>query len=350
MNSALDLIDIHKKYQKQKLLNGISFSVLPSETVGLLGSSGSGKSTLLRIIAGLEMAESGKVLWNGKNMTDVPVYQRNFGLMFQDYALFPHLNVFDNVAFGLKMQNLNRKVISEKVNEALEMVNMHSFARRHTIDLSGGEQQRVALARALAPQPKLLMLDEPLGALDKTMKEQLGGELRSLIHSLGIPAIYVTHDQQEAFSIADRLVIIHAGKVVQEGAALSIVDHPVNLWLANFLGFHNIIEGEIASLSPLMVKTPYAFFYGKTNLGKIHIGKKVALVLKPVRVKIIKNKNHENTLQVRVKEAIFQGDGFLIQGILSNQNSISFISQAELKKDSSVTISFPPEMVLIYEK
>ncbi|MGD0708243.1 MAG: ABC transporter ATP-binding protein, partial [Anaerolineaceae bacterium] len=201
----LEVRQIFKDFEGQPLLKGVSLTVSQGETVCLLGPSGSGKSTLLRIIAGLEPAESGQVLWDGRDLKEVPVYQRRFGLMFQDYALFPHKNVADNVAFGLRMQNLPADEIKQRVQEALEQVHLQAFARRRVTDLSGGEQQRVALARALAPRPLLIMLDEPLGAMDRALREQLIGEIRGLLHETRIPAIYVTHDQEEAFTIADRL-------------------------------------------------------------------------------------------------------------------------------------------------
>ena len=169
----LEIRDIWKSYEGQPLLNGVSFSLEAGETVCLLGRSGSGKSTLLRIIAGLETAERGQVLWQGQDLSAVPVHLRQFGLMFQDYALFPHRDVAENVGFGLRMQGLSKAEISLRVAEALEQVNLAAFAKRRVTDLSGGEQQRVALARALAPRPRLLMLDEPLGALDRALREQL---------------------------------------------------------------------------------------------------------------------------------------------------------------------------------
>ena len=213
----LDVIDLYKNYEGQPLLQGENFHVETGETLCLLGSSGSGKSTILRIIAGIETPDSGQVHWNDRDTTLVPVFRRNFGLMFQDYALFPHLNVFDNVAFGLRMQNVPKAEIAGKVKSALERVNMNSFAERQVTDLSGGEQQRIALARALAPSPRLLMLDEPLAALDRSLRVELQEELRTLLHQTGIPAIYVTHDQEEAILLGDRLALLHAGRIVQSG-------------------------------------------------------------------------------------------------------------------------------------
>ena len=205
----LTVQNIHKHYEGQLLLRGVSFELGKDETICLLGPSGSGKSTLLRIIAGLEHAESGQVLWKGQDLAQVPPHQRHFGLMFQDYALFPHRTVAENIAFGLRMQNRSQEEIKQRVQEALNTITMSAFADRKVTELSGGEQQRVALARALAPQPRMLMLDEPLGALDRTLREQLSLELRRILRETQMPAIYVTHDQEEAFAIADRLLLLH---------------------------------------------------------------------------------------------------------------------------------------------
>jgi spermidine/putrescine transport system ATP-binding protein len=208
----LELKGISKTYEDKPLLEDISFTVGRGETVCLLGASGSGKSTILRIIAGLENPERGQVLFNNIDLAQTPPHLRDFGLVFQDYGLFPHLDVFENVAFGLKMRNAAAGEIELRVAELLEQVNLQGFETRKVTDLSGGEQQRVALARALAPNPRLLMFDEPLGALDRSLKEDLLNELRSILHGTEIPAIYVTHDQEEAFAIADRILILHDGQ------------------------------------------------------------------------------------------------------------------------------------------
>ena len=230
----LEARDISKTYEGKPLLKNISFVVGMGETVCLLGRSGSGKSTLLRIIAGLEEPEAGQILWNGIDLASTPPHLRDFGLVFQDYALFPHLNVYDNVAFGLKMRRMTRDQISQRVASSLEMVNLSGFETRNVTDLSGGEQQRVALARALAPRPRLLMFDEPLGALDRALRENLLNELRSILQQTDIPAIYVTHDQEEAFAIADRVLILHNGDLIREGTPADVWANPGSAWVAEF--------------------------------------------------------------------------------------------------------------------
>src|SRR5687768_12641948 len=242
----LEVRNIFKSYEGKPLLTDISFTVGVGETVCLLGASGSGKSTLLRIIAGLEAPDSGHILFNGHDLANTPPHLRDFGLVFQDYALFPHLNVYDNVAFGLKMRRLNQDKISQRVAKPLKMVNLTGFANRQVTDLSGGEQQRVALARALAIRPRLLMFDEPLGALDRTLREDLLNELRTILHQTEIPAIYVTHDQEEAFTIADRVLILHNAGIVRAGAPAEVWAMPQSAFVAQFLGLGNVIEGEVS--------------------------------------------------------------------------------------------------------
>ena len=241
----LEVLNIFKTYEGKPLLNGITFTVDTGETICLLGASGSGKSTLLRIIAGLEDAEAGSVSFNGVDLTATPAHLRDFGLVFQDYALFPHLNVSENVAFGLKMRRLPETEIAERVANSLETVNLSGFERRQVTDLSGGEQQRVALARALAIRPRLLMFDEPLGALDRTLREDLLNQLRSILHQTDIPAIYVTHDQEEAFIIADRVLILHVGEIVREGTPAQVWADPGSAFVAGFLGLGNMIKGQV---------------------------------------------------------------------------------------------------------
>ena len=240
----LSVRDIYKSYEGKPLLNGVSFDLQAGEIICLLGASGSGKSTLLRIIAGLEDAESGAVYWQGEDLAHTPPHKRGFGLMFQDYALFPHRTVYENVAFGLRTQKRPADEIDAIVSQRLQSIRMESFANRPVTELSGGEQQRVALARALAPNPRLLMLDEPLGALDHNLRNQLTNELRYMLRESHKPVIYVTHDRQEAFGLADRLVILNHGLVVQEGSPQELFENPADAWVAQFLGLGNLVEDE----------------------------------------------------------------------------------------------------------
>ena len=238
----LEVRRLFKTYDGKPLLTDISFIAGEGETICLLGASGSGKSTLLRMIAGLESPDSGLISFDGFDLASTPPHLRDFGLVFQDYALFPHLSVNDNIAFGMRMRRMRQDEIDERVAALLPLVNLDGFENRKVHDLSGGEGQRVALARALAIRPRLLMFDEPLGALDRTLREDLLNELRTILHQTRIPAIYVTHDQEEAMSLADRIVVMEAGKVQQVGSAGEIYRHPGSRFVADFVGTSNFLE------------------------------------------------------------------------------------------------------------
>ncbi len=240
----LQVSHVHKSFDGAPLLRDVSFDVASSEIVCLLGPSGCGKTTLLNIIAGLEPADSGQVLVEDQDISDVPVHRRGFGLMFQDLALFPHKNVRDNVAFGLRMAGLAPQAIDARVRQVLELVGLVGFEQRDVNQLSGGEQQRVALARSLAPRPRLLMLDEPLTSLDRALRERLMNELRDILTRVGQTAIYVTHDQQEAFALADRVVILNAGRVAQIGTPQEVYCDPADAFVARFLGLTNLVGGQ----------------------------------------------------------------------------------------------------------
>jgi spermidine/putrescine transport system ATP-binding protein len=321
----LQVRDIWKTYEGKLLLRGASFDVAAGETVCLLGASGSGKSTLLRIIAGLELPEAGQVLWDGYDLAGVPVHLRGFGLMFQDYALFPHRSVAQNVAFGLQMQRLPRPEIAARVREALQQVNMAGFANRRVTDLSGGEQQRVALARALAPRPRLLMLDEPLGALDRALKEQVEEELRRLLHATDIPAIYVTHDQEEAFAISDRLVFIHEGRVEQTGSPAEVHGHPASPWVARFLGLNNLLPGRVSRRDPLQAETALGIFQGTWAApGQPEVGNAITLLLRPRGAAILPVDGRVNRLRGVVEDSVFRADGYTLNLRAANGQEFSF--------------------------
>jgi len=254
MNALLTVQDIHKQYRDTiGVLRGIDLEIQHQEIACLLGPSGCGKTTLLRIISGLERPDMGKILFDQRDMLSVPVHQRGFGLMFQDYALFPHLDVTANVAFGLRMKRLSTPEIQKRVRAMLQLVDLESLAHRNVTDLSGGEQQRVALARSLAPQPKLLMLDEPIGALDRTLRDRLITRLRHILKRVGVTVLYVTHDQSEAFAIADRVFLMNNGQIVQKGTPEEVYRRPGSAWVARFLGMHNVLAGEW--IGPGMIQT-----------------------------------------------------------------------------------------------
>jgi spermidine/putrescine transport system ATP-binding protein len=342
----LDVIDLHKEFEGKPLLEGVNFHVTAGETLCLLGSSGSGKSTILRIIAGIETPDAGQLLWNGGDLTPIPVFRRRFGLMFQDYALFPHLSVKENVAFGLRMQNLSRTEIAGKVRAALERVNMSAFADRRVTDLSGGEQQRIALARALVARPRLLMLDEPLGALDRALREQLSADLWQVLERMDIPVIYVTHDQQEAFAFADRLLILHDGRIIQSGTPQEVYNRPQSPWLAEFMGHRNHLAGKVARVQPLKVQTAFGLFKCGQGFGKLRDGQAVTLVLPANAAQIAQSGG--NLLRAQVRHAQFQGSGFMIDFQLADGSDLAFFFNQALPVGAQTGLYIQPKSILCY--
>lgn len=338
---ALSLINLQKSFGETRALNGVSFEVARGEIVTLLGPSGCGKSTLLNLIAGLDEPDAGEILWDGESLAGIPPHQRGFGLMFQDYMLFQHMNVGQNVGFGLKFApslpsppaplpggegshkpspgggGLSE---GERVRQLLELVGMKGYESRDVSTLSGGEQQRVALARSLAPSPRLLMLDEPLGALDRALRERLLGELRGILRQLNQTAIYVTHDQEEAFAIADRIVILRAGQVEQIGAPQEIYRSPASPFVARFLGFGNLLEGMVTRAGQdWRVMTEVGEF--PLNGAPAHGGGKVEVLLRPDGVQLAEGAAFQ--IQGVVEEVSFRGSVQRV-GVRVNGMALSF--------------------------
>jgi ABC-type Fe3+/spermidine/putrescine transport system ATPase subunit len=300
--------DLVKSYGETPALRGVSLSIAPGAIVCLLGPSGCGKTTLLRVIAGLEHADSGIVMFEGQPIDGLPVHARGFGLMFQDYALFPHRDVAGNVAFGLRMRRNTREQIAARVAEMLELVGLAGYGRRRVYELSGGERQRVALARSLAPSPRLLMLDEPLGALDRALRERLLDELRAILSRVGVTSLYVTHDQAEAFAIADWLVLMNQGQIEQQGPPEAVYRRPATRFAARFLGLGNLIEGRVIAREN---NTPLI----ETALGRLRAtgdaqpNTIVTLVIRPEAATLLPAATVDNTNNITgvVAERSFRG-------------------------------------------
>ncbi len=259
-------------------LAGVSLDVKAGEIVCLLGPSGCGKTTLLRIIAGLELPDTGTVSFGGQDMIGVPPHERDFGMMFQDFALFPHKNVYDNVAFGLRMRRQPEDVIRARVTEMLALVDMSDYATRDVELLSGGEQQRVALARSLAPDPRLILLDEPLGALDRSLRERLMLDVRDILKQVHVTAIYVTHDQTEAFAIGDRIAIMNRGRLEQIAAPQAAYANPATPFVADFFGFENLVP--VSSVEGNIVQTGIGSFENNDE-SRPESGEGTLLLIKP---------------------------------------------------------------------
>ena len=241
--NIIELKNITKQYEDNIVLKDLNLDIKKNEFLTLLGPSGCGKTTTLKIIAGFEFADDGKVLFEGKDLNEIPPYERPVNTVFQKYALFPHMNIYENIAFGLKIKKMDKKTIDEKVKKMLKLVALPGFEKRSVDSLSGGQQQRVAIARALVNEPKVLLLDEPLGALDLKLRQEMQRELKNIQQQLGITFIFVTHDQEEALSMSDTIVVMNKGKIQQMGTPEDIYNEPKNAFVARFIGESNIIDG-----------------------------------------------------------------------------------------------------------
>lgn len=242
-NAVIELKNISKSFGEEDILENFSVEIKKHAFVTILGPSGCGKTTMLRLIGGFETPDEGEILFDGENITNIPPYKRRLNTVFQKYALFPHMNVFDNVAFGLTIKKTDKKIIKEKVSEMLKLVNLSGFEKRSVDSLSGGQQQRIAIARALVNEPEVLLLDEPLGALDLKLRQEMQLELKKIQKKLGITFIYVTHDQEEALTMSDEIIVMNNGKIQQKGTPIDIYNEPKNAFVASFIGESNIIDG-----------------------------------------------------------------------------------------------------------
>lgn len=278
-----------KRFDEALAVDEVSLSIGKGEIFALLGSSGCGKSTLLRMLAGFEKPSSGRILLDGQDVASLPPYQRPINMMFQSYALFPHLDIWENIAFGLKREGLPRDEIRQRVGALLELVQLGPYAKRKPHQISGGQQQRVALARSLAKRPQLLLLDEPLGALDKKLREQTQFELVNIIEQVGVTCVMVTHDQAEAMTMAKRIAVMNHGRVLQIGTPEAVYEHPANRFVADFIGNVNLFEGRLSVVQPDRCAAV-------TGLGEVHVGHgvsgtpnmPVAIAVRPEKIEISK--------------------------------------------------------------
>lgn len=293
----VELRAVGKRFGTKTILQDFNLTINNGEFLTILGPSGCGKTTILRLIAGLEQADSGQLLLDGQDITQQPAEQRHVNTVFQSYALFPHMNVFDNVAFGLKMQRLPRAEITTRVQEVLKMVRLEEYASRRPHELSGGQQQRVAIARAVVNKPRVLLLDESLSALDYTLRKQMQNELKALQRQLGITFVFVTHDQEEALTMSDRIVVMRDGRIEQDGPPREIYEEPRNLFVARFIGEINIFNATI--LQRLDEKRVLANVEGRectlyVNIP-VHAGQQVLVLLRPEDLRVQEVQENETT-------------------------------------------------------
>ncbi|MBQ9872296.1 MAG: ABC transporter ATP-binding protein [Eubacterium sp.] len=299
--AVIELKNLSKNYDDQQVLKGIDLTIHKNEFLTLLGPSGCGKTTTLRIIAGFEEPSGGEVLFDGVDISKIPSYKREVNTVFQKYALFPFLNVFDNVAFGLKIKKMDKAMIEHKVTQMLEMVGLSGFEKRDVSSLSGGQQQRVAIARALVNEPKVLLLDEPLGALDAKLRKDMQTELKKIQKEVGITFIFVTHDQEEALSMSDTVVVMNEGIIQQVGTPTDIYNEPENRFVASFIGESNIIEA-VMKKDLLVSFDGYDFECVDKGFKE---NEDVEVVIRPEDIDIVKRKNAK--LVGTVETIVFKG-------------------------------------------
>ena len=342
-NKLIELRTITKSFDGEQVLCGIDLDIHDKEFVTLLGPSGCGKTTTLRIIGGFETPDVGEVLFDGKRINDVPPYKRQVNTVFQKYALFPHLNVYDNVAFGLRLHKVNEEEIRDRVREMLAMTGLKGFELRKPTTLSGGQQQRVAIARALINRPRVLLLDEPLGALDLKLRKDMQNELKRIQHATGITFIYVTHDQEEALSMSDTVVVMADGKIQQIGTPTDIYNEPVNAFVADFIGESNILDG-------VMLADNKARFAGHTFDcvdGGFEKNEAVDIVIRPEDVDVVPVE--KGMLSGVVSSVTFKGDYY---EIIVDINGFKWMIETSdyVAPDACIGLYIEPDAIHVMKK
>ena len=301
MKKLIEFKNIVKQFDGDTVLDGVNINIYENEFVTLLGPSGCGKTTLLRILGGFLSADSGEVLFDGQDISKLPPYKREINTVFQKYALFPHLNVYDNIAFGLKIKKEPKDIIEQKVNRMLKLVNLEDYGQRKIHQLSGGQQQRIAIARALVNEPSVLLLDEPLGALDLKLRKEMQKELKRIQRDVGITFIFVTHDQEEALTMSDKIVVMREGKVEQVGTPIEIYNEPTNRYVADFIGESNIIDGVMLE--------DYKVYFEDRQFACVDKGfeknENVEVVIRPEDISIVSPE--EGLLKGTVRSVMFKG-------------------------------------------
>ncbi len=356
--NAVELRDVVKAFGEMVAVDHVSMAIRQKEFFAMLGPSGCGKTTCLRMIAGFERPTSGEVLIAGKNAGITPPFQRNVNTVFQSYALFPHMTVEQNVSFGLEMKGVDRDEINKRVGEALDMVRLPQMAKRFPKQMSGGQQQRVALARALVNRPQVLLLDEPLGALDAKLRKEMQLELKTLQNQVGITFVFVTHDQEEALTMSDRIAVFSKGKVLQVGTPLEIYERPNCRFVADFIGETNFLDGKVKEINgefaTLLVDGDKPFV-GRVN-GDIRVGAEAMISVRPEKMQLLdKSPGGPNTYEARVKSVGYVGSDTRIMVALGTtlldiweQNSLSTLDPNYFfKPGEPAWMTFKPENALV---
>lgn len=340
MSEVLKLVEVSKFFDGKQILKSINLSVQRGEFLTLIGPSGCGKTTTLRIIGGFESLDSGELIFEGEDISAIAPNERNINTVFQNYALFPHLNVHDNVAFGLRIKKTNAKTIKQKVEKALDLVDLAGYGNRDISRLSGGQKQRVAIARALVNEPEIILFDEPLGALDLKLRKRMQIELKNIQQEVGITFIYVTHDQEEALSMSDKIAVMNKGNIEQYGTPQHIYEEPVNAFVANFLGDSNIFRGKMVDRSKVN-------FLGRDFpcVDKVKPGKEVSVMLRPEYLYL----SDDDSLRGVVQRSMFKGTYYDVR-VCGDDFAINVHNPENVPVGSNVCVSIDPDAIHVMEE
>lgn len=318
--SYLSISNVTKQFGDTVVVDNFNLEIAKGEFVSFLGPSGCGKTTTLRMVAGFEIPTAGKIMLDGKDITDKAPNQRNVGMIFQSYALFPNMTVSQNIGFGLTVRKLEKDVIKQRVDEMLSLINLEKHANKYPYQLSGGQQQRVSLARALANRPQVLLLDEPLSALDAKIRVSLRSEIRAIQKTLGITAIFVTHDQEEALSISDRIVVMNVGEMEQVGTPFEIYNFPKTRFVANFVGSLNTADAEVVDPAAGVVSVDGIHFTSAEGTKDRKKGDKVKVAIRPERFSFASEQKKANVVDCTIENITFLGAVVRIQVKIGNTN------------------------------
>lgn len=340
MSEVLQLKNINKFYDEKQILKSIDLDVERGEFLTLIGPSGCGKTTTLRIIGGFEKPDSGEVIFEGRDISNIPPNERNINTVFQNYALFPHLNVFDNVAFGLRIKKTKESEIKKKVENALALVDLENYGNRDISRLSGGQKQRVAIARALVNEPEIILFDEPLGALDLKLRKRMQIELKNIQQEVGITFIYVTHDQEEALSMSDKIAVMNKGIIEQYGTPQHIYEEPVNAFVANFLGDSNIFRGKMVDRSKVNFLN-----HDYPCVDRVEPGKDVSVMLRPEYLYLSENAN----LKGKVVRSMFKGTYYDIR-VSGDDFSINVHHPEDIALGTNVCVAIDADAIHVMEE
>ncbi|AVN63891.1 spermidine/putrescine ABC transporter ATP-binding protein [Mesoplasma florum] len=345
-NNILELRNVTKDYDGKVVLKGIDLNIKEGEFITLLGPSGCGKTTTLRIVAGFEKPNSGQIMFEGKDLLPIPINKRQFNTIFQSYALFPHLNVFDNIAFGLRTKKTKKDILQREVLKQIRQVGLEGFEDRNINDLSGGQKQRVAIARALVMKPKVLLLDEPLAALDVQLRQHMREELKRLQREIGITFLMVSHDQEEALSISDRVVVMNEGSIQQIGTPEDIYNEPENLWVAKFIGQSNIIEDGMFIEDNKVQIDGKTFVCNDTNFGENE--KSIDIVIRPEDIEI--KKTNTGFFNGTVMHTTFKGVHWELLVETTKKRIWKIHTTQAFKVDDKVSIKWNDEAIHVMWK